>query len=195
MHQLQRISDGVVFDVLGTKTEPSFVDAVFLTYAEGSLAGRMFGFGRAVLESEFIAYPPQEKPVAGGPLMRRDIHGGEHLFDVMHVVVHGGGMWLQGRHEKSKPVWMERSYVQKFFTAYPPQEQPDRVDRLAQETDGWEPLKAYTVAFCPADDKPLEPGHRVVEAYAGALVDARKCPTCGRFFEDNYLAEIKLWKD
>lgn len=61
-YQLQRISDGVVFDVLGTKTEPSFVDAVFLTYAEGSLAGKMFGFGRAVLENEFIAYPPQEKP-------------------------------------------------------------------------------------------------------------------------------------
>ena len=131
MLQLQRISDGVVFNVLGTKTEPSPVDVVFLAYAEGGLAGWWFGFGRAVLEEQFIAYPPQ----------------------------------------------------------------PDRVDQLMQETDGWEPLQAYRIAFCPADGKPLESGHRVVEAYAGALVDAGKCPACGRFFADDTLTEIKPWKD
>lgn len=133
MHQLQRTSDGVVFDVLGTKTEPSFVDVVFLAYAEGSLAGKVFGFGRAVLEDQ--------------------------------------------------------------FTAYPPQEQPDRVDRLAEETDGWVPLTAYRKAFCPADNKELEDGYRVVEAYAGALVDSLFCGTCNRHFAADTLTEIKLWKD
>jgi hypothetical protein len=144
MHQLQRISDGVVFDVLGTK-------------------------------------------ISGRGELRADGSGAKHP--------NGDVVWLQQLGSPHGPFGHGNDHLRQNFRAYPPQEQPDRVDRLAQETDGWEPLKAYTVAFCPVDDKPLEPGHRVVEAYAGALVDARKCPTCGRFFEDNYLAEIKIWKD
>lgn len=146
MVQLQRISDGVVFDVLGTKVsgrgrlnpdgsggkQPEG-HVIWMTRADGAYGARVHGFG-----NEF----------------------------------------LRGN-----------------FTAYPPQPEPDRVDRLAQETDGWEPQQAYRVTFCPVHDEPLEPGHRVVEAYGGALVDASKCPDCGRFFSDDTLGEIKVWKD
>lgn len=88
----------------------------------------------------------------------------------------------------------ERDYLDLHFTAYPPQPKPDRVDQLMAETDGWEPLTAYRVTFCPVDNVALEPGKRVVEAYAGALVDAGQCPACGRFFADDTLTEIKLWE-
>lgn len=133
MVQLQRISDGVLFDVLGTNPGP-FRDGVWLQRADGTHPSPgPRGFGREVLERNFVAYPPQE--------------------------------------------------------------QPDRVDRLAGEIDGREPLTAYRKAFCPADDKELETGYRVVEAYAGALVDSLFCGTCNRHFDARTLIEITLWKD
>lgn len=135
MNQLQRLSDGAVFDVLGAKH-------------------------------------PGDLPIGEGVTLRRvDGPASSPGFDV------------------------HREYVQEHFTAYPPQEKPDRVDRLAEETDGWEPLQAYQTTFCPVDDKPLETGHRVTETYAGARVDASRCAVCGRFFADDTLTEIKLWKD
>lgn len=146
MVQLQRISDGTVYNMLGTKVggrgqlNPDGSGAkhpdgniVWMTRADGAYGAQIHGFGSEYLRNDFVAYPPQE--------------------------------------------------------------QPDRVDRLAEETDGWEPLTAYQKTFCPADNKELEPAHRVVEAYAGALVDAGRCATCGRFFADDTLTEIKLWKD
>lgn len=197
MVQLQRISDGAVFDVLGVKNvgDLPIGEGITLRRVDGPANSTGFDVLSEYVQKCFTAYPPQERPVVGGALSRLDIHGGEHVFDVMHVVEHGGGMWLQSRDAGRKPVWMERSYVMEFFTAYPPQEKPDRVDRLAEETDGWEPLVAYRKAFCPADDKELEPGYRVVEAYAGALVDALFCGTCNRHFAADTLIEIKLWKD
>jgi hypothetical protein len=148
MTQLQRISDGVVFTVGGTKihgrgqlnpdgsgAKHPDGDCLWLINGPGPYKGKAFGIGGKYLRDNFAAYPPQ------------------------------------------------------------PQPQPDRVDRLMQETDGWEPLQAYRATFCPADDRRLETGHRVVEAYAGALVDASKCPACGLFFADDTLTEIKLWKD
>lgn len=151
MLQLQRIVDGVVFDVLGTKT-----GICGYLYADGT--GSKCETGDVV----WMRY-------AAGTQLNAD-HGG---------IPYGFG----------------NEFLRDNFTAYPPQEQPDRVDRLAQETDGWEPLTAYRRTFCPADNKELEPGYRVVEAYAGALVDAGRCATCGRFFDDDTLTEIKLWKD
>jgi hypothetical protein len=138
----------------------------------------------------------QEQRVASGRLMRdpkfasRPVTS-DVVFDVVSVT--DGGVWLQP--EDGKAVPFSHEYVRTYFTAYPPQPKPDRVDQLAQETDGWEPLTAYQVTFCPIDDRPLEPGHRVVEAYAGALVDAGRCATCGRFFANDTLTEIKLWKE
>lgn len=124
------------------------------------------------------------------------------LFDVLGTKTHMGGrnpagdvVWLQRVGSPHGPFGHGNEHLRNDFTAYPPQEKPDRVDRLAQETDGWVPLQAYQTTFCPVDDTSLEPHHRVVEAFSGARVDAGKCLTCGRFFADDTLTEIKLWKD
>lgn len=123
------------------------------------------------------------------------VHSTGARFDVLGSAT-GGRVWLRrvGGIVADGLVF-SRDYLELHFTAYPPQEQPDRVDRLAEETDGWEPLTAYRKTFCPADDKELEPGYRVVEAYAGALVDALFCGTCNRHYSADTLTEIKLWKD
>lgn len=151
MLQLQRISDGVVFDMLGTNMG-----------TRGQLRSDGTGSKCETGDKVWLRY------AVGTPL-------GEAYGDT--------------------PYGFGNEFLRNNFTAYPPQGQPDRVDRLAEEVDGREPLQAYRVTFCPVDDKPLEPGHRVVEAYAGALVDAGRCAVCGRFFADDTLTEIKLWKD
>lgn len=210
MLQLQRISDGVVFDVLGTKisgrgqlnpdgsgAKHPAGDIVWLRYAEGTYlhaeyGDKSFGHGNDSLRNNFTAYPPQGKKPVGGQLMRSDGRGDGALFDV--VAVGPNFVRIQADREGYSGISLTREYVQTFFTAYPPQPKPDRVDRLMQETDGREPLTAYRVTFCPADNVALETGKRVVEAYAGALVDAGQCPACNRFFSDDTLTEIKLWE-
>lgn len=179
-------SNGARFDVLGSADDGK----VWLRRVGGIVADGM-AFERDYLELHFTAYPVQ-KPV-GGQLVRSSGQGGRTPFNVVSVS-ESGTVWMQ--HEESrKPYPFSREYVQEFFTAYPPQPKPDRVNQLMQETADWVPLTAYRVTFCPADNVALEPGHRVVEAYAGALIDAGKCPVCGRFFSDDTLDEIKIWKD
>lgn len=151
MLQLQRVSDGVVFDVLGTKVGT-----------------------RGLLRSDGTG----SKCETGDVVWMRYARGTQLNADY-------GGI----------PYGYGNNFLRDSFTAYPPQEQPDRVNQLAEETDGRMPLVAYRKAFCPADDKELEPGYRVVEAYAGALIDALFCGTCNRHYSADTLTEIKLWKD
>lgn len=80
MVQLQRIADGVVFDVLGTKisgrgslrfdgtgAKNADGDIVWMRYAVGTQlnadhGGIPYGFGNDYLRNNFTAYPPQERP-------------------------------------------------------------------------------------------------------------------------------------
>jgi len=60
--QLIRDDDGVIFDVLGTKTN-GYVDSVWLKRAnDDHPASGPWSFGREALERDFTAYPPQQRP-------------------------------------------------------------------------------------------------------------------------------------
>ncbi len=124
------------------------------------------------------------------------IHSNGARFDVLGSAEDGkvwlrrvGGIVADGMR-------FERDYLDLHFTAYPPQPEPDRVDRLAEEAANAEPVYAIRVTYCSNGhgQRHCAPG-RVVEAYGGCLVDAEICVECGTAYDPETLATITIWKD